>query len=200
MRIYLKEMKSLEDCAIIKLFWAREESAIVETSSKYGSYCKSIAYNILYDHEDTKECVNDTYMKTWTTLPPLRPNSLSAYLAKITRNLSLNRYKKKHAAKRGGGEVPLLLDELEDSIPTRYSAEGEYEKSCEDSLISNAISNFLFNENDESRNIFIRRYFYADSINAIANRYNISEAKIKTLLYRKRKKLKVYLEREGIVL
>ena len=190
----------MEDGAIIELYWQRKEEAIEETSQKYGRYLGSIAMNILHHVDDADECVNDTYVKTWHALPPNRPHSLSAFIGKIVRNLSINRYRKNVAAKRGGGEMALLLDELEDCIPAVESAEAAFEREGERTVIATSISRFLRKLDADSRNIFIRRYWYADSIQAIAQRYQASESKIKSQLFRQRNKLRLHLEKEGIQL
>ena len=186
----------MEDTKIIDLFWARQETAIVETDRKYGNYCRSIAMHILSNQEDTEECVNDTWMKAWECMPPQRPDILSAFLGKITRNLSISRYRMTHAKKRGSGEMDLLLNELEECLPSAQSVEQEVESR----ETAQAINRFLYGIERESRNIFIRRYFYADSVKEIAERFEISESKVKSQLFRMRNRLKEHLEKEGIVL
>ena len=180
----------MEDRDIIEMYFARDERAISETSSKYGSYCGSIAMNILGSREDTEECVNDTWLRAWNSIPPHRPNLLRVFLGKIARNLALDRYKARTAEKRMGGEFAMSLDELDDCIGTvdeRESAE-----------IGESISRFLRTQPKETRSVFVCRYFYCDSISDIARRFGISEAKVKTLLFRTRSKLKIHLEGEGI--
>lgn len=184
----------MEDVQIIDLYWNRIETAIAETYTKYGGYCNRIAYNILGNSEDSDECVNDTFLHTWDSIPPNRPNILSAYLGKITRNIALNQYKRANAAKRGGGTVPLLLQELEECIPNSCSVEEEYEAG----VTAKVINNYLRCIDTENRVVFVRRYWYADSISVISKRYHISESKVKSMLFRSRKKLKDYLEKEGI--
>ena len=186
----------MEDTKIIDLFWARQETAIVETDRKYGNYCRSIAMHILSNQEDTEECVNDTWMKAWECMPPQRPDILSAFLGKITRNLSISRYRMTHAKKRGSGEMDLLLNELEECLPSAQSVEQEVESR----ETVQAINQFLYGIERESRNIFVRRYFYADSVKEIAERFGISESKVKSQLFRMRNRLKEHLEKEGIVL
>jgi RNA polymerase sigma-70 factor (ECF subfamily) len=181
---------------ILDLYWSRSESAISETALKYGNYCTKIAMNILQNREDTDECVNDTYLKTWNAIPPQRPEIFPSFLGKITRNLSLNKYKEQRTKKRGGYEVALLLDELEDCIPSGNSVEAEYEAG----IIAKAIGSFLYSINTESRIIFVRRYWYVDSITCIATRFQMSESKVKSMLYRTRNKLRTYLEKEGITI
>lgn len=186
----------MEDERIIDLYWARQENAIVETDKKYGNYCRSIALHILKSMEDSEECVNDTWMKAWDSMPPKRPDFLSAFLGKITRNISISRYRMNHARKRGSGEVDLLLMELEECLPSAKSVEEEIEGK----ETAAAIDRFLYGIDEESRNIFIRRYFFVDSIKEITKRFGISESKVKSQLFRTRNKLRDHLEKEGIVL
>ena len=185
----------MEDEAIINLYWTRAESAIAETTKKYGSYLFKIAMNILCSREDSEECVNDTYMKAWNTIPPERPERFLPFLGRIIRNLSLNKYEKRQAKKRGGEETALIFEELEECIP----ALGDVEREFEDGLIAAEISNFLRTVNEKTRIIFVRRYWYADSVFAISQRFSISESNVKTTLFRTRAKLKSYLEKEGVL-
>ena len=192
----------MDDAAIIDLYWARSETAIDETAKKYGGYCAKIAMNILQNHEDSEECVNDTYLKTWDAIPPQRPAIFISFLGRITRNLSLNRYKERNTKKRGGNKngdenkVGLLLSELADCIPSGSNTETEYETE----LTAKTIDNFLYSVEQENRIIFVRRYWYADSVNSISERFNISESKVKSMLFRMRNKLKIYLEKEGVII
>ena len=186
----------MDDSMILDLYWARSESAIDETAKKYGNYCFTIANNILQNNEDAEECVNDTYHKTWDTVPPQRPVIFRAFLGKICRNLSLNRYKKQRTQKRGGGNIALIYSELEDCIPSDSNVEMEYESS----LVIGAINSYLLSLDSENRIVFVRRYWYADSIQAIATRFQMSESKVKSMLFRTRNKLKTYLENEGVIL
>lgn len=191
-----KEVRNLDDNMILDLYWKRSESAIDETAAKYGRYCTTIAMNILKNIEDAEECVNDTYLKAWNAIPPGRPAMFSAFLGKITRNLSLNKYKEQHAQKRGGNKITLILNELEGCIPSSHSAEIEYEST----IIISTINDFLYSLDSEYRIIFVRRYWYMDTIQSIAQRFEISQSKVKSMLFRTRKKLKIYLEKEGVVL
>ena len=186
----------MDDNIILDLYWARSESAISETAQKYGGYCTKIAMNILQNSEDTEECVNDTYLKTWNAIPPQRPTIFSSFLGKIIRNLSLNKYKEQRAKKRGGYEVVLLLDELEDCVPSGNRVEYEYEVG----VIAQTIDRFLHSIDAESRIVFVRRYWYVDSIRSIAARFQMSESKVKSMLFRTRSKLRIYLEKEGIAI
>jgi len=186
----------MEDDTIFDLYDRRSELAISETARKYGNYCFTIAINILHDSEDAEECVNDTYLKAWDVIPPQRPTMFRLFLGKITRNLSLNKYKMQKAKKRGGGEIELLLSELEDCIPSQALVEKIYESN----LVIEIINSCLLSIDSESRIIFVRRYWYADSIQTIATQFQMSESKVKSMLFRTRKALKTYLEREGVVL
>lgn len=186
----------MKDNEIIALYWERKESAITATAEKYGSYCHTISYNILQDHSDAEECVNDTYLGAWKSMPPQRPDRLSVYLGKITRNLSINRFRQATAEKRGQGQVPLALAELEDCIPTA----GGTEEIVETMTLTEALNRFLYSQPKERRSIFIRRYWYLDSIRDIAVRFDMSESKTASLLFRMRKELKHHLEKEGITL
>ena len=184
----------MEDHAIIALYWAREERALEETASKYGSYCRTIAYNILHSLEDSEECVNDTWLRAWNTMPPQRPSILSAFLAKITRNLSLDRYKAGHAAKRGGGQVPVALEELGDCV----AESGSVEEQLELEELTRLLDRFLRNLSEKECCLFLRRYFFVDSTKEIAERYHMAEGSVKSSLYRTRQKLREVLEKEGV--
>ena len=152
--------------------------------------------NILQSREDSEECVNDTYLKTWDAIPPQRPEKLSAFLGRITRNLSFNKYKARNTQKRGGAEMELLLSELEDCISSDRSVETEFEAG----QLAKLIDSFLSSSKPENRIIFVRRYWYADSIAAISERFGMSESKVKSSLLRTRNKLKDHLEKEGVIL
>lgn len=184
----------MEDDTIINLFWQKSEDAISKTDQKYGAYCKTIARNILHNDADAEECVNDAYLKTWDAIPPHRPTQLAAFLAKITRELSLDRYRMKNANKRGCGQVELALDELDECISDRKSVE----QIVEFSILGQQISTFLNQQPQLSRMMFICRYWYFDSIRDIAKQFSISESQIKSNLFRTRKKLRIFLESEGV--
>lgn len=183
----------VEDKQIIDLYWARSETAISETADKYGRYCHSIAFNILHSHEDSEECVNDTFFKAWKVMPPQRPNKLSAFLGTITRNLSLNKWEQYSAEKRGLGQVPLALDELQDCIPALENVE----QVVDDLTLVELLNRFLSTLPKDRRKIFMRRYWYMCSIKEIADGYSISESKVKMSLLRSRNELKQLLEKEG---
>lgn len=184
----------MEDEIIIDLYWKRSETAISETSRKYGSYCKTIAFNILSDSFEAEECENDTYIAVWNAIPPTRPIMLKSFLGRLVRNIALNRYDYNKAKKRNN-EFDILLSELGDCIASQ-STQSEYETG----YIAKLISNFLRSIDATSRLVFIRRYWYSDSINDISLRFNMSISKIKSMLFRTRNKLKIYLEKEDVVL
>ncbi|MDE7297604.1 MAG: sigma-70 family RNA polymerase sigma factor [Lachnospiraceae bacterium] len=186
----------MKDDEIIDLYWERKETAIAATAEKYGKYCHSISYNILHDNEDAEECVNDTWLGAWKSMPPQRPERLSAYLGKITRNLSLNQLKQYAAEKRGLGQAEAALSELEDCIP----AETGVEQAIDEMVLAESINQFLREQPEQKRNIFIRRYWYLCPIRDIAENYGMSESKVTSLLFRMRNKLKAHLEKEGIAL
>jgi len=179
---------------IVELFNRRDETAIREISAKYGSYFRKIAMNILQNAEDSEECVNDAYLKAWNAIPPDNPPVLPAYIGKITRNLSINKYNRKNAAKRGSGEAALILDELENCV----SGGGESEFDAKET--GKVITAFLGKQSKESRVVFIRRYWYADSVAEISKRFGMNQNKVKTLLFRTRNKLREHLLKEGVVL
>lgn len=187
-------MQNLDDEMIIDLYWERSETAIYETSNKYGSYCRTIALNILAVSSDAEECENDTYIAAWNTIPPTRPRILKSFLGRLTRNVALDRYDYNKAKKRNN-EFDILLSELGDCIAAQNNQQ-EYEVG----YISKHISNFLRSIDTKSRLVFIRRYWYSDSINDIALRFGMSVSKTKSLLFRTRNKLKKYLEKEGVAL
>lgn len=186
----------MDDQQIITLYFARDEAAISETSRKYGNYLSAVAYNILSDREDAKECVNDTYYKAWNTIPPQKPQKLRCFLAKITRNLSLNIIEMKNTVKRGSGQLSAALEELEECIPAPVNVEKEAD---EDSL-TEFLNAFLFSLPKKKRIVFVKKYWYLDSIKDIAASTGLSESNVKSILMRTRIKLKKALEQEGIIL
>lgn len=186
----------MEDARIIQLYWDRDERAIHFTAKKYGNYCTSIAKNILGNHEDTEECVNDTYMNAWNSMPPHRPNILSTFLGKITRNLSLNRYKHNAADKRGGGQMMVVFDEIAEMVSDIDSVEEEIDRK---ELIK-AIDSFLGTLSIEKRSLFVRRYWYFDSISDMAIRFGMTENNVSVTLNRLRLKLYSYLSERGFEL
>ncbi len=183
----------MEDSYIIRLYFDRNEEAIGATATKYGNYCTAIAKNILGTAEDAEECVNDTYLKTWNTIPPQNPHILSAFLGKITRNLAFNRYKHQCAQKRGGGELSLVFEELAGCISEKDPTQELYD--CKS--LSEDINAFLETLPLRKRQIFVRRYFYTDSLDVIGRESGLSYSNLVMTLSRLRKKLRVYLIKRG---
>ena len=183
----------MEDEKIVELYFERNEQAILETANKYGNYCMSIAKNILGNKEDSEECVNDTYLNTWNSIPPHRPKMLSTFVGKIVRNLAFNRYKYNRAEKRGGGELPLVLDELAECVSGDDNVFDTYIMN----KLTNSINDFLASLSEDKRNIFIRRYWYTESINEIAKSYGKETQTITMMLKRIRTKLHNYLIERG---
>ncbi len=182
----------MEDIKIIELFFSRSEEAITETASKYGKLCLSIAGNILRNSEDSEECVNDTYLTLWNCIPPKRPSNLMAFISKITRNLSLKKLEYNLAKKRDSS-ITHSLTELEEILPDR-----EFSYKFDDEEIGKLLSDFLRKEKADARNIFIRKYWYFDSVSDIAKQYKFSESKVKSVLFHTRNRLKKYLIKEGV--
>lgn len=183
----------MDDAKIVQMYLDRNEQAIPATSNKYGSYCTCIAKNILGNNEDAEECVNDTYLNTWYAIPPKKPQLLSAFLGKITRNLAFNRYKHNTADKRGGGEITMVLDELAECV----SNEDDIEQAYEYKELVATINIFLSTLSEEKRNIFVCRYWYTDSITDIAARYHMTYAAVSMTLNRLRSQLYNFLIERG---
>ena len=183
----------MEDREIVDLYWDRNERAISETAEKYERYLLKIAWNILADREDSEESVNDTYLHAWNAMPPHRPSLLSTFLGKITRQLSIDIYRKRHASKRGGSEYALSLDELADCVPATGGPEQEFEAN----ELASAIDRFLRDLPAEARNLFLARYYFMDPLKDAAASCGLTEANAKTVLFRTRQKLKEYLGKEG---
>ena len=183
-----------EDGRIVDLYWQRSERAVAETDRKYGPYCRTVAYNILENSEDSDECVNDTYLRAWNSMPDARPASLSAYLAKITRNLAISTLRRKNTLRRGGGRTALALEELAEAVPSGESLETRIELR----ELSERLEAFLGTVGTQERRIFMARYFYMAQVKNIAAKYGFSESKVKSMLSRTRKKLKRYLEEEEL--
>lgn len=183
----------MEDEFIIDLYWNRNQTAIQCTAEKYERFLLGIAMNVLGNHEDSEECVNDTYHRAWETIPPTRPNVLSAYLGKIVRNLSLSLYRMRHAAKRDDN-LQVAIGELEECIPGREDVESQVEQK----FLTEAINRWLHSLKDEDMALFVRRYWNGDSVEAIATSWKVRSNKLSVRLLRLRKSLKEYLEKEGI--
>lgn len=183
----------MQDENIVALYWERNEAAIEETKNKYEHYLFKIAHNILLDFEDSQESVNDTYLAAWNSMPPHKPSILSTYLGKLTRRISIDIFRKKNRQKRKASEYALSLAELEDCI----EGGGTPEDDMEVKLLADAINEFLRTLPKDARNLFIGRYYYLDSLKNVAAYCGMSESRAKSLLFRTRCNLKVYLEKEG---
>ena len=186
----------MNDSDIIQLYWDRNDRAIRETSEKYGRYCGSIAKNILGNAQDAEECVNDTYFNAWNAMPTHWPERLAAFLGKITRNLSLNRYKRSHAEKRGCGEFVLVLEELADCVSGTDTVEQEIDRR----ELIRAVNSFVSGLPERKRHLFVRRYWYADPIADIADVYGMGAGNVAKTLERVRKQLRIYLMERGFAL
>ena len=184
----------MNDKSIVDLYFSRDEEAITQTDKKYGRYCYSIAYNILTNKEDAEESVSDTYVTAWRAIPPRRPSVLSTFLGKITRHISIDRWRERVATKRGGGEVTLALEELEDCVAGLQNVEMEYERK----ELIRAYVKFLDALPVTERRVFLCRYWYVDSVEAIAEKFGFSQSKVKTMLHRTRAKLRKQLAEEGL--
>lgn len=187
--------RNVEDNRIVELYWQRAEQAIAETEAKYGPYCRTIARRVLSDERDAEECVADAYLDAWNRIPPHRPASLRAFIGKIVRHVAIDRLRSRSAQKRGGNEVFLALDELEECIPAREDAETAFERS----ELANALESFLSSLPDTERRLFLRRYWYMDPVDELCERFGFSESKVKTMLYRTRKKLRAYLTKQNLI-
>ena len=183
----------MEDSQIVELYWQKNTDAIAETANKYGSYCFTIAENILHNTEDSEECVNDTWLHAWNAMPPQKPNVLRMFLAKITRNLSFDRFNAKNAEKRGSGEIALVLDELGECLGGGVDTESAYEIK----ELRQCIQRFVRALPERDGNVLLRRYFFAESVANIAKRYGLTENNVMVILSRTRRKLKTYLLKEG---
>ena len=182
----------MDDLQIIELYFARDEHAIKETDRKYGKMCFRVAKNLLFNNEDSEECVNDTYLTVWNKIPPTRPNNFLAFICKITRNLSLKRLEVSNAMKRSAGTI-ISMSELEKALPDQCIA-----PDVEDEELGKLISAFLWSEKALDRNVFLRKYWFFDSISDIAERYSMNENSVKSMLFRSRNRLREFLKKEGI--
>ena len=183
----------MDDKSIVDLYFSRDEEAISQTDQKYGHYCYCIAYNILTNKEDAEESVSDTYMTAWKAIPPRRPSVLSTFLGKITRNISIDRWRERSAYKRSGGETALVLEELEDCVAGMQNVEMDYERK----EIVEAYVKFLDALPITERRVFLCRYWYVESIETIADKFGFSQSKVKTMLHRIRVRLRKRLAEEG---
>ena len=183
----------MKDQEIVGLYWDRNEDAIQQTQMKYEAYLSKVAYNILADFEDSKECVNDTYLAAWNSMPTNRPNNLATYLGKITRQISIDVFRKKHREKRYASEYAVSLDELGDSFTDGVTPEQELDAK----LLDEAINRFVSALPEMTQRAFVGRYYFFDSLKDIASYCGMKEGKVKILLFRTRQKLKDYLKKEG---
>lgn len=186
-------VNALEDREIVELFWTRSERAIAESNAKYGSYCFAVADNILESKEDSMECVNDTWLRSWNVIPPKRPDKLKLFFAKITRNLSIDKIRRRTAQKRGMGNFETALNELEECI----SGDSFIDDALDKKLLSECIEAFLQSIAKRDRQFFLRRYFFTDAVSDIAARFGVSENAVSVSLHRTRAKLRKHLEKEG---
>lgn len=185
----------MQDASIVELYWNRDESAIEQTDKKYGHYLTKIAYNILSDYDDSLESVNDTYFKAWNSMPPNKPNVLSTYLGRITRQISIDIFRKRNRKKRQAAMYAVSLSELNECISSDHTPETTLELK----LLAESINLFLRTLTPEARNTFVGRYYFMDSILEISHYYGMSESKVKTMLHRTRISLKKHLEKEGFL-
>ena len=184
----------MTDAQIVEMYWERNEQAISVTAEKYGTYCYSVAYGILHNEEDSKESVNDTYMSAWNSMPPHKPGILKTFLGKITRRLSIDRWRRKNAEKRSG-ETAEVLDELAECISQSGNPIAEMEKE----MLDETINAFVKELKDTEQRVFLCRYWYAKPVKEIAKLFGFSESKVKVMLMRTRNKLKARLETEGLL-
>ena len=185
----------MDDKSIVDLYWQRSENAILETQTKYGGYCYSIAYNVLASNEDAEESVNDTYLAAWNQLPPHRPSVLATFLGRITRNISISKWRTRSAHKRSGGEIVLALEELGDCVAGRQNIESAYIRK---EAVA-AFNCFLDTLSPVERNVFLRRYWFLDSIADIAKSFGFTQGKVKSMLHRIRTKLRSQFAQEDFV-
>ena len=185
----------MDDQHIIELYWARDEEAIHHTADRYGQYCYAIAYNILSVREDSEECVNDTYLDAWNSMPPHKPSILSAFLGKITRRIAIDRWREGRAQKRGGGEMALALDELSECV----ASQSDVTREVETLEVAAGVQRFLSTLPDNERRIFVRRYWHMESVADLAARFGYGQSRVKSMLHRTRAKLRRYLEEEGLL-
>ena len=187
---------AITDKEIVDLYFIRSEKAIKESENKYGSYIKTVSYNILNNIGDCEEVLSDTLLKTWNSIPPKKPQNLKMFLAKIARNLSFDRFRAKNAEKRGKNEVKLVLDELSECLASNETTENLIEAK----ELSSLINKFIYSLPERDARIFVRRYFYVESVKKISERYELQENNVAVILSRSRQKLKEKLRKEGYIL
>lgn len=183
----------MEDQQIVELYWQRSTEAITQSKEKYGAYCFSVAEHILQSQEDCEECVNDTWFRAWNTIPPSRPHVLRMFLAKLTRSISFDRWRQQSAQKRGGGELPLVLEELSQCI----AADSDVEDTVIAEELEQTIRAFLHTLPERTGDLFLRRYFFTESVEEIAVAYGITSNHVAVTLSRARKQLRQHLKKEG---
>ena len=183
----------MEDFKIVDLYWSRSETAISESERKYGKILRSLSFSLLSSHEDAEECVNDTYLDAWNAMPTARPTYLGAFLSKITRRISIDRFRNQHRQKRGG--IDSVLEELDDCIPSDSDVVAEYENR----RLTATLDRFLYDQPTQKRVMFLRRYFYSQSITEIALALKVSESTVKVTLYRMREALRKELEEQDLL-
>lgn len=185
----------MEDKDILALYRARSEEALAATAEKYGALCRSVAKNILPSGEDAEECVNDAWLGAWNSIPPQQPENLSAYLARLTRNAALDRFRRERAGKRGAGEVPAALEELGECVPAR----GGVEEALDAQALAAAVDRFLRMQPELQRKLFLQRYWYLAPVGEIARMWGMSRSRAASVLHRTRNALKQYLKQEGFI-
>ena len=183
----------MDDGKIVDLYWARDEKAITESQRKYGRMLSSLSYSLLSSYEDAEECVNDTYLDAWNAMPEARPEFLGAFLSKITRRISIDRFRAKHRERRGG--MNEIVSELDECIPSEDRVDRQYENM----LLRDEINDFLYSQPKEKRVMFVLRYFYSKSVSEIARQISVGESKVKTTLFRMRKELQERLEEKELL-
>lgn len=184
----------MEDVQIVDLYWARNENAIAESDRKYGRMLRSVSFSLLSNREDAEECVNDTYLDAWGAMPTERPTFLGAFLSRITRRISIDRYRREHRQKRGG--VNTLEEELTECVPDRGE---DLFRQYESGRLQKSLDRFLAGLPQEKRVLFVRRYFFSQSVSELAERMGMSESNVKTTLYRIREALRRQLEEEDLL-
>lgn len=184
----------MEDTAIVDLYWQRSDLAISETEKKYGRYCRSIARNILASPEDAEECVSDTWFRAWNLMPDKRPSALAVFPGGITRHFALDRFKANNRKKRGGGEAVLALEELSEVVPDGT----DLQQSAEDRELAEAIGRFTAALDPEEKRVFVLRYWYLVPVAEIAERMHFSRSKTKSMLFRTRNRLRIFLQEAGL--
>ena len=183
----------MTDDEIIRLLEARRETAVEALSAEYGGYCREIAYRLTGQPEDAEEIVNDLWLRVWESIPPQKPESLRHYLVKLTRNLAFDLLRKQRAEKRGGSELPLVLEELENCLPAGETPESALSAK----ELGAAINRFLDGQPRRTQDVFLRRYFFSESVPDIAARYRMREDNVRLTLSRTRAKLKQFLIKGG---